>query len=242
MSRARHGAPARSGYIRGMLPLALASLLWVGVHAGIAGTSVRAALVARLTERWFTLAYSVLSVGAIILLVQAWSAAPPQEPLWFAPDWLRWALALVMLPGFVLFVASVSGPNPTAMGGKLGEAGVRGIQRVTRHPMLWSFAIWAGVHLIGKGTLAGVLFFGAFLVTALLGMPSIDAKLRRRDPATWARLAPATSIMPFGAILAGRNRLSVAEIGWVPLVIAAVAWAALLHFHPRLFGWPAVPM
>lgn len=225
-----------------MLALLLASLLWVGVHAGIAGTSVRTALVARLTERWFTLAYSLLSVGAIILLVQAWAAMPPQEPLWLAPDGLRWLLAVLMLPAFVLFVASVSGPNPTAMGGKLGEAGVRGIQRVTRHPMLWSFAAWAGVHLVGKGTLAGVLFFGAFLVTALLGMPSIDAKLRKRDAATRERLAPATSIVPFGAILAGRNRLSLAEIGWVPLVIGFVAWAALLHFHPLLFGWPAVPM
>ncbi len=181
-------------------------------------------------------------MGAIVLLVQAWGAAPPQEPLWFAPDWLRWILALLMLPAFVLFVASVTKPNPTAMGGKLPEAGVRGIQRVTRHPMLWSFAIWAGVHLVAKGTPAGVLFFGAFLVTALVGMPSIDAKLRRRDPATWERLAPSTSILPFGAILAGRNRLVLAEIGWLSPVVGLVAWAALLHLHPRIFGWPAVPM
>jgi len=223
-----------------MFPLTLASFLWVGVHVGIAGTRVRAALVARLSERWFALAYSVLSVGAIILLVQAWRVAPAVQ-LWFAPDWLRWLLALLMLPAFVLFVASVSGPNPTAMGGKLAEAGVRGIQRVTRHPMLWSFATWGVVHIIGKGTLSGALFFGAFLVTALVGMPSIDAKLRARDPATWARLAPATSILPFGAILAGRNRLDLREIGWVPPVVGLVAWAALLYFHPVIFGWPAVP-
>lgn len=225
-----------------MLFLAFASLLWVAVHVGIAGTAVRDALVARLTERWFALVYSVLSVGAIVLLVQAWNAAPPQEPLWVAPDWLRWLLALLMLPAFVLFVASVSKPNPTAMGGKLTDAGVQGIQRVTRHPMLWSFAIWGVVHLVSRGTLAGVLFFGAFLVTALIGMPSIDAKLRKRDPATWARLAPSTSILPLGAILAGRNRLVVSEIGWVPLVLGLVAWVALLHLHPLIFGWPALPM
>ena len=45
--------------------------------------------------------------------------------------------------------------------------------------MLWSFAIWAAVHIIGNGDAAAIIFFGAFLVTALAGMPSIDAKLSR---------------------------------------------------------------
>ena len=69
--------------------------------------------------------------------------------------------------------------------------------------MLWSFVIWAAVHLIGNGDTAAVVFFGAFLVTALAGMPSIDAKLARRDPSTWLALSAATSIVPFVAIAQG---------------------------------------
>jgi uncharacterized membrane protein len=223
-----------------MIWLLLAALLWTGVHVGVSGTGLRGRLVASVGEGRFTLGFSIASVVTIILLAQAWNAAPIL-PLWSAPGWLRWVLALLMLPAFVLFIAAVTGPNPTTLGGKLAAAGPAGIQRVTRHPMLCSFSIWGGVHLIANGTLAGVVFFGAFLVTALLGMPSIDTKIRARDPETWARLAPSTSILPFGAILSGRNRLVLSEIGPIPLLGGLAAWLAMLWLHPLIFGWPALP-
>jgi uncharacterized membrane protein len=148
-----------------------------------------------------------------------------------------------MLVAFVLFVASVSRRNPTMVG--LPGATVqppRGIQRVTRHPMLWSFALWAAVNLIGNGDTAAIVFFGTFLVTALAGMPSIDAKLARRDPASWQALSAATSSMPFVAIAQGRNRFVPREIGWLTVIIAVVAWAMVLHLHPFLFGVAPVAM
>ena len=223
----------------GMTLLILASALWVAVHVGIAGTAVRGRIVAVTGEGGFRIGYSILSVVAIVLLFQAWGVAPV-VPLWFAPDWLRWLLALAMLPVFVLFVASVATPNPTGVVGKLGEAGPVGIQRVTRHPMMCSFALWGVIHLIGKGTLGGVFLFGAFVVTALVGMPSIDRKLAVRDPAVWARLAPTTSIIPFKAILGGRNRLVLSEIPRFVWIVAAVAWLVMLIAHPWIFGYPAV--
>jgi uncharacterized membrane protein len=221
-----------------MSSLILAAALWVAVHVGIAGTRLRDAVVGRLGEGRYTLAFSIASVVAIALLVLAWRGAET-TPLWFAPAPLRWILAALMLPAFVLFMASHK-RNPTAVGGKgLGEE-PRGIQRVTRHPMLWSFAIWAAVHLIGNGDTAALVFFGAFLVTAVAGMPSIDAKLARRHPEAWRGFAAKTSIIPFGAILAGRNRLVLSEIGWVPPVVGFVLWAAMLHFHRTFFGVPAL--
>jgi uncharacterized membrane protein len=193
--------------------------------------------VARLGEAGFRIAFSLGSFVSIGLLVMAWQAAPT-TPLWFAPGWLRWILALVMLLGFILFAASLRG-NPTAVGGDaLIGAEPRGIQRITRHPMLWSFALWAAVHMLGNGDTASLVFFGAFLVTALAGMPSIDAKLAQRRPEAWAGLARTTSILPFGAILAGRNRLVAREIGWVTPLLGLLGWAVLLHLHGRLFGVP----
>jgi uncharacterized membrane protein len=221
-----------------MTLLILAAALWVFVHVGISGTRLRDAAVAQLGEGRFMLAFSVGSVVSITLLVLAWQGAETTH-LWAAPAWLRWVLAILMLPAFVLFMASHK-RNPTAVGNKgLGEE-PRGIQRITRHPMLMSFAIWAAVHAIGNGDTASLVFFGAFLVTAIAGMPSIDAKLARRHGAAWQGFAAKTSILPFGAILAGRNRLALAEIGWMPPVIGFVIWAALLHFHRGIFGVPAV--
>jgi uncharacterized membrane protein len=221
-----------------MTLLILAAALWVFVHVGVSGTRLRDVVVARLGEGRFMLAFSIGSVVAIVLLVLAWRGAETTF-LWAAPAWLRWILAALMLPAFVLFMASHK-RNPTAVGKKgLGEE-PRGIQRVTRHPMLMSFAIWAAVHAIGNGDTASLVFFGAFLVTAVAGMPSIDAKLARRHGEAWRSFAAKTSILPFGAILAGRNRLALAEIGWMPPVVGFALWAALLHFHRGIFGVPAL--
>jgi uncharacterized membrane protein len=219
--------------------LAGASVLWVAVHAGIAGTAVRRALVARLTERGFLVVFSVASVVAIALLIAAWKQTPPM-PLWFAPVWLRWLLVAAMLPAFILFAGSVSVRSPTAVGGVIGSGEPRGMLRVTRHPMLCSFGLWAAVHIVANGDGAAGLLFGAFLVTALVGMPSIDAKVAARDPAGWRRFAAVTSIVPFAAILAGRNRLVLRELVW-PVAGGAVAWAAMLALHPAVVGVAAVP-
>jgi uncharacterized membrane protein len=222
--------------------LAVAALAWVGVHVGVAGTRVRGALAGALGEGGFRVAFSLLSVAAITLLVTAYNAAPPAVPLWHAPGWLRWALAALMLPAFVLFAASVTAPSPTAVGGERAlQSEPRGIQRVTRHPMLWSFALWAAVHVLGNGDAASLLFFGAFGATALAGMPSIDAKVAARNPDAWSRYAARTSILPFGAIAAGRNRLAPSEIGWLPPALGFALWLGLLAFHRAIFGVPPVP-
>jgi uncharacterized membrane protein len=217
-----------------MALLLIAALLWIAVHIGVSGSRVRHAVVARTGEGPFRGLFSLLSILTLGFLVWAWSRSAT-TPLWYAPQWLRWILVVVMLPAFVLFVASVSGRNPTMVGGE-GAPPPRGVQRITRHPMLWSFALWAAVHVAGNGDTAAIVFFGAFLVTALAGMPSIDAKLARRDPATWQALSAATSIVPFAAIAQRRNRFVAREIGWLTPLIGAVAWAVLLYLHPWLFG------
>ena len=60
----------------------------------------------------------------------------------------------------------------------------RGMIRVTRHPMLWSFAIWAAVHILGNGDTASIVFFGAILIAFILlspeGISGIWIRLRGR--------------------------------------------------------------
>jgi uncharacterized membrane protein len=222
-----------------LLPLLLATIFWIATHNGFAGTDIRTRLVGKIGEVGFRIAYAVTSVIAIMMLVQAWEAAVAM-PLWSAPAWLRLILAAAMLPAFLFFAAGLL-RNPTAVGGEaLAGQQARGIQRITRHPMLWSFALWALVHVIGNGDLASLIFFGTFAISAFLGMPSIDRKLAARAPEAAARLRAETSIMPFGAILAGRNRLVLGEIGWLAPLLALLGWAALLHFHARFFGVPAL--
>ena len=218
-----------------MVLLTIDALLWLGLHLGVAGTDLRYKITRRIGVTTYRGLFSLSSVAVMVFLCTSY-AHSGTIVLWTAPDWLRWGLALVMLPAFVLFIASFR-RNPTAPGGeKFLQGEVQGIQRVTRHPMMVFFAIWAGVHMIGTGDLASLLFFGTFFLTAVIGMPSIDRKLSDRDDCAWAKLERSTSIVPFGAILAGRNRFVAAEIGWVVPAIGAALWLAALLFHRSIIG------
>ena len=108
--------------------------------------------------------------------------------------------------------------------------------RITRHPFLWSVILWSSAHLLVTGHVAAILFFGSLSVTALRGTESIDEKRRRTNKAEFARYAEVTSNVPFAAIISGRNRLAWSEL-WVPVVIAAMILAVILHLHQRAFGF-----
>lgn len=224
-----------------MTALIVTALIWVGLHIGLAGTRLRDPVARRLGDQGFRALFSVLSLAAIFVLARSYAAAP-YRGLWVAPDWLRWLLVLAMLPAFALFAGAVLSRNPTSLGPPIGpEWQPRGMVRITRHPMLCSFALWALVHIIGTGDAASLIFFGAFGVTALAGTTSIDAKLARRQPVLWRTLVAGTSIVPFGAILAGRNHFAPRELGWSVPILALGLWGGMLILHPLLFGMSPLP-
>ncbi|MDB5427742.1 MAG: hypothetical protein JWR43_1717, partial [Phenylobacterium sp.] len=118
---------------------------------------------------------------------------------------------------------------------------VRGMLRITRHPFLWGVAIWAAGHVLVKGDAASIVLFGSMLLLALVGTASIDAKRRRALGAKWEAFAAQTSSVPFAAIVQGRQRLDIGEIGWWRIALAVAVWALLAWAHPYLFGVRALP-
>jgi uncharacterized membrane protein len=218
--------------------LALASFLWFGLHAFIAGSELRWSLVRVLGEKAFQAVFSVLSLASLWFLITAYRKAS-FYPLWFAPRPIHW-LPLAVIPfALVLLVGAFSVPNPTAVGSEKvlqRTDAARGVLRITRHPFLWSVALWSGAHQLVAGHVAAILFFGSLCLTALRGTSSIDEKRRRTNKAEFARYAEITSNLPFAAIVGGRNRLKWGEL-WVPVVIAAMLTAVILHLHLRAFGF-----
>lgn len=224
--------------------LVFAAIAWVVVHIGVAGTGVREAIVARIGQRAFRGLFVVASFVLLGWLIHAYAAAGPVRQLWIAPRWLVLGLMLLMLPALLLLVCSLSMPNPTSVrGGHALEAPdpASGILRITRHPMLWSFALWAIAHMFPNGDFASLVLFATILITALYGMPSIDRKRAARDPQGWAAFAAKTSILPFGAILSGRNRLVPSEIGLWRVGVALAAWVVLFLLHGPVLGVSAIP-
>jgi uncharacterized membrane protein len=222
--------------------LIFAAVAWVLLHLGVSGTALRTRLVEVLGAGTFRIVFSLASVAVIYWIATSYGRAGAVRVLWTSPHWLIVACMLLMLPALLLLVGSVTVRNPTMVGGKRALAtddAARGILRVVRHPMLWAFAIWAAAHLIMFGTLGGAVFFGAFLVVALAGMPSLDAKIGKRNTQGWAAFVQATSNIPFVAIAQGRNRFVFAEIGVWRIAIAILAWFGLIALHPLVYGAPA---
>lgn len=142
-------------------------------------------------------------------------------------------------------VAGLSTRNPTAVG-QGGAAArpdvIRGVLRITRHPFLWGVALWSVGHILVTGHASALVFFGAFLITALAGAVSIDHKRRRVLGEEWRPFAEHTSNLPFAAIAGGRQSIDLAEIGLGRLGGALVVWLLLIGAHPHIFGAVATPM
>jgi uncharacterized membrane protein len=107
---------------------------------------------------------------------------------------------------------------------------------VTRHPGNLSIALWAAAHLAANGDAASGVFFGGLLLLAAAGPALIDRRRRAGGDAAWARFEAVTSVVPFAAILAGRNRFVPGELGWKRVAVALALYAALIWVHPWLFG------
>ncbi len=221
-----------------MLSLLVASLFFIALHLGVAGTRLRDHAIATLGQRLYMAGFSIGSILGLIWLVIAYNRAPYVATWGLIGAWKPWAIVL-MLPATCLVVIGLITPNPTSVAQEARLAAPpRGILRVTRHPFLIGVAIWALVHLIGNGDVASLLFFATWAIVALVGTVSIDAKRRRAAGAYWATFAAATSIIPFAAIAGGRNRFSFAEVGLWRWSGALLVYVLLLGGHGPLIGIP----
>ena len=223
----------------GLGELALAALAFVGGHFLLSSSPVRRPLAAALGEFGFAGVYSVLAIAAFIWMLRSYGQAPYVE-LWPALPALRFIPLFVMPFAVLLVIGGYTQRNPTAVMQPMAGAGnpAPGILTITRHPVMWGIALWAFSHLPPNGDAASLILFGGLAVLALGGTVAIDAKRRTRDPDSFARLAAATSNVPFLAIREGRARLGRVQ-PW-RLVLAAAAYLAFLMAHPWIAGVPAM--
>jgi uncharacterized membrane protein len=224
-----------------VLSLVLAALFFAGIHFGIAGTALRDRAIGTLGENGYRAAFALASVIGLGWLVTAYNRAP-YLVTWGILEWWKPIAILLMLPASLLVVIGLTTPNPTSVGqeGGVGQP-PQGIVRITRHPFLTGVGLWALVHLIGNGDVASLIFFATWAIVALAGAISIDAKRRRLLGTAWEPFAAQTSIVPFAAIAAGRNRFAAREIGLWRWAAALAAYALMLGGHGPVIGISPFP-
>jgi uncharacterized membrane protein len=214
-----------------MTEFLISLLVFLASHVLPARTGLRAWAIGRIGHGPYMAAYSILSLAIVVWIVAAAGRAPYVE-LWPQASWQAWVPLLVMPFALVLLAAGLVQPNPLSIGlmrADRPETTV-GIMRITRHPVLWGFGLWAVAHVVPKGDLVSVILFGGLGVFAFAGMAALDRR-RRRDMGDepWAERVRETSIVPFGTIFAGRT-LAAAALG------IAVYLALLFGGHAALFG------
>jgi uncharacterized membrane protein len=222
-----------------MTHLILAAVAFLAMHY-ISSTPMRAKLVAVLGGAYLAL-YSLLAFVTLGWMIWAFYHAPFVN-LWYAVA-LRPVPLVVMPFALVFVVCGLTSPNPTLVGREKllhSKEPARGILRITRHPMMWGFALWSGAHIIARGDAAAAIFFGTFLLLALSGTWLIDRRKAAALGDDWRRFAAVTSNVPFAAILGGRNQLKLAEISAWRILLGLALYAALLAMHHALFGAHAV--
>jgi uncharacterized membrane protein len=207
--------------------LVLASAAFLATHF-VASTPLRPALVRAIGQWPYVGLYSL--VALLTLGWMAWAyAAAPHEPLFAGIEEISYLLTPI---AFVLLACGFY-RNPTIVGAdKLlrSEDPARGVIRVTRHPIMWGFMLWAAAHVLALGSVKALVFFGSFVFLAAVGTLFIDK--RKKSNPDWPRFAAVTSHVPFIAILQKRNRFRWREIGWLRPALGLAAFFAVLAFHP----------
>jgi uncharacterized membrane protein len=215
--------------------LIIASLAFLATHY-VASTPLRDVLVTVMGKTYLAL-YSLVAFATLGWMIWAFYHAPFIN-LWYAVA-LRPVPLVVMPFALVFVVCALATPNPTAVGQErlLKSANpARGILRITRHPLMWGFALWALSHIAARGDAAALIFFGTFAVLAISGAWLIDRRKAASMGEAWQHFAAVTSNVPFAAIAGGRNKFKPAEIGAWKILLGLALDAVLLAFHHRLFG------
>lgn len=227
--------------------LIAAALAFVLTHLVIAGTALREVLRRFLGKGGYLLFFGLLALGSLSWLAYSYNMvrSGAADPLWWQSGrGLHDSGILVVALAFFLGVQGLLLRNPAAVAQDQAAGSpdtIKGVLRITRHPFLWAVVLWSGFHLAVNGDEASVIFFAAFLLLALLGTRSIDAKRRRALGPAWQDFAARTSNLPLLGVLSGRIKLRISEsLGW-RFWVAALVFVAVLFAHLWLFGVSPFP-
>ena len=213
----------------GLTMLMVASVAFVGTHF-LMSHPLRAGMVGALGEKGFAGIYSVVSLLTFGWMIWAYpdASAEVPAPLWNAGQGAEIVATLLMWLGSVLFMGSLRRnpalPRPGKKIEKIDEP--NGVFSITRHPMMWGFALWAIVHAIVNPTEASLVLSFTIAFLALVGAALQDRKKEMLLGDLWADWKSKTSFMPYGKGLKSADAFA---LGGGTLVWLGATW---LHNPP----------
>lgn len=218
----------------GMGQVIAAAMAFVGTHFALSHP-LRAPIVRVAGPGGFMGLYVVVAFATLGWLGHAYRATPATAPLWDVGEGIWGPVTLVMLVASVLLMGSLLG-NPALPGppGKPAPEVARGVFTITRHPMMWAFALWGLCHVAVYPIAANIVVASAIVVLALVGAALQDRKKQALDGERWRGWEAKTSYWPFAAIAAGRARFG--EFRPHDIAGGVVIWLVATWAHLPIAG------
>lgn len=223
-----------------MTQLLIACIAFVGTHF-LLSHPLRDAITGRIGEAPFLGFYSLIAAATLGWMGYAYYIAPKGQPLWNGFGDGPWAIAsMVMLLASILFAGSHS-KNP-AMPDPRGahdlDRPASGVFAITRHPMMWAFALWGLAHILVMPTPENMLLSGSVILLALGGSWGQDRKKERLLGEAWSLWEARTSFLPFARQMAGAAPWRASVPARRVILIGIVLWLIATLAHRGLGAGP----
>jgi uncharacterized membrane protein len=157
-----------------MTVLYIGTVIFVGVHLlAMILPGARDRLRARMGENPYKGGFSLVSAVGLILMIYGFyttrGALEPVDYIYTPALWTRHAAMGLVLLAFIFLGAS---------------HGKSHLKLWLKHPMSIGIGLWATAHLLANGERPAIVFFGAFLVLAVLDivLSTMRGKLPHHEP------------------------------------------------------------
>jgi uncharacterized membrane protein len=211
--------------------------LWLAfavTHMAMSSLALRPRLVSLLSDRGFQAVYSIIALAIFIPLVSLYFGNQHAGPhLWYLGHYqgVRWLTYVLMALALALVLGGATSPGPASI--VPGSSEVKGLFRITRHPLLMGISLFGLAHLLAANTNAAELaFFGGFVLFTGVGCWHQDQRKLVTLGDDFRRFHDATPFLPFTGPGALRGLM---EKPLAP-VLGALAAGLLRYFHSGWFG------
>ena len=215
-------------------------LMFGGTHIIGSSIPVRTAVISRIGNLGFKGLYSLVALATFIPLCYFSFTHKHAGYLFYNSGYSLQLLAqLLMLVSLIILLQGLVSANPMTtkaeLSGRFVSSG-RGIQRITRHPQNFSFALFGLAHLLVNPYVGDWIFFGGFIVYGIASAMHQDRRQFATGPEEVKQFLADTSAIPFAAIVKGKQRFGLGEYYPPALAAAVVLFILLRLLHPIFFG------